>query len=75
MVRALDYQTRGFDKFVIANDDNVMTRSSADLMAEFFPDAEFRTPVDGTQSLINIDRARRLLGWEPTHSWRNEVSG
>jgi hypothetical protein len=52
-----------------------MTRSSPDLMAEFFPDVEFRAPVEGTQSLINIDKARHLLGWEPTHSWRNEGSG
>jgi nucleoside-diphosphate-sugar epimerase len=59
---------------VIANDDNVMTRSSTELMAEFFPDVKFRTPVEGSQSLINIDKARRLLGWEPRHSWRNETN-
>ena len=73
VVRALDYQTRGFDKFVIANDDNVMTRSSADLMAEFFPETEFRSPVDGTQSLISSEKAHRVLGWKPTHSWRDET--
>ncbi len=74
VVRALDYQTPGFDSFVIANSDNVMTRSSADLMTEFFPDTEFRSPVDGTQSLISTEKARRLLGWTPQHSWRDHVS-
>ncbi|HEY5845182.1 MAG TPA: NAD(P)-dependent oxidoreductase [Microlunatus sp.] len=74
VVRALDYQTPGFDSFVIANSDNVMTRSSADLMTEFFPDTEFRSPVDGTQSLISTEKARRLLGWAPQHSWRDHVS-
>ena len=74
VVRALDYQTPGFDSFVIANSDNVMTRSSADLMTEFFPDTEFRSPVDGTQSLISTEKAQRLLGWTPQHSWRDHVS-
>jgi nucleoside-diphosphate-sugar epimerase len=51
-----------------------MSRPSTELMAEFFPGTEFRTPVDGTQSLCSIDKARRLLGWEPQHSWRDHAS-
>ena len=43
-------------------------------MAEFFPDAEFRSPVDGTHSLISTEKAHRLLGWTPKHSWRDHVS-
>lgn len=74
VVRALDYETPGFDAFVIANSDNVMTRSSANLMAEFFPETEFRSPVDGTQSLISTEKAERVLGWTPQHSWRDEVA-
>jgi len=73
VVRALEYQTPGFDSFVIANSDNVMTRSSADLMIEFFPDTEFRAPVDGTQSLTSTEKAQRLLGWTPQHTWRDQV--
>lgn len=73
VVRALEYQTPGFDSFVIANHDNVMTRSSADLMAEFFPDTEFRSPVEGTRSLISSEKAQRLLGWTPQHTWRDHV--
>lgn len=72
VVKALDYDPPGLDTFVIANNDNVMSRASADLMAEFFPDTEFRSPVDGTRSLISTDKAQRLLGWSPTHSWRDE---
>ena len=45
-----------------------------ELMAEFFPGTEFQAPVDGTQSLCSIDKARRLLGWEPQHSWRDHAS-
>ena len=63
IVRALGYDKPGFDHFVIANADTVMSRPSTELMAEFFPMTEFRAPVDGTQSLCSIDKARRLLGW------------
>jgi hypothetical protein len=37
-------------------------------------EAVVRAPVEGTQSLCSIDKARRLLGWEPQHSWRDHAS-
>ena len=73
VLRALEYGKPGFDNFVIANADSVMSRSSKELIAEFFPETEFRGPVDGTQSLCSIEKARRLLGWEPQHSWRDQA--
>ena len=51
-----------------------MSRPSTELMAAFFPGTEFRRPVEGTQSLCSIDKARRLLNWEPRHSWRDSAS-
>jgi nucleoside-diphosphate-sugar epimerase len=74
VVRALGYDKPGFDSFIIANPDTVMSRPSTELMDEFFPGADFRAPVEGTQSLCSIDKARRLLGWEPQHSWRDHAS-
>jgi nucleoside-diphosphate-sugar epimerase len=74
VIRALEYDMPGFENFVIANADSVMSRSSKELMAEFFPETEFRAPVDGTQSLCSTEKARRLLGWEPQHSWRDYAS-
>ena len=61
VVRALGYHKPGFDDFIIANADTVMSRPSKELMADFFPGTEFRTPLEGTQSLCAIDKARRLL--------------
>jgi nucleoside-diphosphate-sugar epimerase len=60
VIRALEYDKPGFDTFVIANVDTVMSRPSKELMAEFFPKAEFRAPVAGTQSLCSTDKAGRL---------------
>lgn len=60
----------GTEIFVIANADTVMTQPSAALAAEVFPDVPFRRPVEGTETLLSIDKARRVLGYAPAHSWR-----
>ena len=51
-----------------------MTRPSADLMAEVFPNVPLRRPVEGRETLLAIDHARRLLGYEPSHRWSDHVS-
>ena len=68
--RALDYRGTGREIFVIANADTVMSRSSASLMAEVFPDVEIRKELGEHETLLCIDKARRVLGYEPEHSWR-----
>jgi nucleoside-diphosphate-sugar epimerase len=68
--KSLHVDLTGADHFIIANADTVMTRDSADLMAEVFPDVPLRGRVEGTATLLSIDKARRVLGYEPEHSWR-----
>jgi nucleoside-diphosphate-sugar epimerase len=71
IAKALETRGPGFERFVIANADTVMERPSADLAAEVFPDVPLRRPLEGNETLLSIDKARRLLGWEPQHSWRD----
>ncbi|MFW6436978.1 MAG: NAD-dependent epimerase/dehydratase family protein [Halococcoides sp.] len=40
---------------------------------EIYPDAERTTTFEGTEALVDISRARELLGWEPRVSWRDRV--
>jgi nucleoside-diphosphate-sugar epimerase len=68
----LDHPGRGREIFVIANADTVMSRSSASLMAEVFPDVELRQDLGEHETLLSIDKARRVLGYQPQHSWRDE---
>jgi nucleoside-diphosphate-sugar epimerase len=42
-------------------------------MAEVFPDVEIRKDLGEHETLLSIDKARRLLGYEPRHSWRDEI--
>ena len=50
-----------------------MTQESVDLMAEFYPDVHLTKEVVGHETLLSIDKARSLLGYEPAHSWRSHV--
>ena len=50
-----------------------MTRGSRELMAEVYPDVEVRGELGEHETLLSIAKARRLLGYEPAHSWRAHV--
>jgi nucleoside-diphosphate-sugar epimerase len=71
--RGLAHRTPGAEVFVIANADTVMSRSSASLMAEVFPDVPIRKELGEHETLLGIDKARRVLGYEPRHSWRDHA--
>jgi nucleoside-diphosphate-sugar epimerase len=68
--RALAHESVGVDRFVIANADTVMGRPSAELAAERFPGIEIRRVLGEHETMLSIGKARRVLGYEPTHSWR-----
>jgi nucleoside-diphosphate-sugar epimerase len=70
----LEADTAGSEVCIVAAADTVMTRPSVDLMAEIFPDVPLRRPVEGRETLLAIDRARRLLGYEPAHRWADHVA-
>jgi len=65
----------GVEVFVIANADTVMSRSSADLAAEVFPGVPVTRPLGEHETLLSIEKARRVLGYAPAHSWRDEQPG
>ena len=69
----LEAAIEGAEIAIVAAGDTVMTRPSADLMAEVFPSVPLRRPVTGRETLLSIDHARRLLGYEPSHRWADEI--
>jgi nucleoside-diphosphate-sugar epimerase len=60
--------------FVASSDITTSGRASVELAGELLPgvpwrgDDSYRT--DPYQTLVRIDRARRLLGWQPQFTWR-----
>jgi nucleoside-diphosphate-sugar epimerase len=67
---ALEADVAGADAFIIAAADTVMERPSRELMAEVFPGVPVADGVDGHDTLLSIDKARRVLGYAPEFSWR-----
>lgn len=70
---ALEVDLLGREIFVIANSDTVMSTNSTALAAQSFPGIEVRKELGEHETLLSIDKARRILGFEPQFSWRNEV--
>jgi nucleoside-diphosphate-sugar epimerase len=70
----LEARVDGSEIAIIAAADTVMPRPSAELMAEVFPQVPLRRAVEGRDTLLAIDHARRLLGYEPAHRWVDHVS-
>ncbi|HEU4511521.1 MAG TPA: NAD(P)-dependent oxidoreductase [Nocardioidaceae bacterium] len=66
---ALEAPLTGADVFVIANADTVMERPNGELLDEVFPGVQ-RRDVGEHDTLLSIEKARRVLGYEPRYGWR-----
>jgi len=69
--RALDYQKPGFETFIIASPDSVMRTPNSELIAKFFPAVPKRRSFDEQETMLSIEKAQRLLGYQPEFSWRD----
>jgi nucleoside-diphosphate-sugar epimerase len=70
VLKALELDATGFDRFIIAAADTVMSRSNAELVAEVFPGVPVTRALGEHDTLLSIDKARRILGYHPEYSWR-----
>jgi nucleoside-diphosphate-sugar epimerase len=68
---ALESDLTGTEIFIIANADTVTSRPNAALVKDFYPDVEVRGDLGEHQTLLSIEKARRLLGYQPAYGWRD----
>ncbi|MHB1103440.1 MAG: NAD-dependent epimerase/dehydratase family protein [Devosia sp.] len=71
--RGIEAEFKGFEAFIIANADTVMSRSNASLMAEIFPKVPIKGSLSPNGTLLSINKAKRMLDYNPQHSWRNHA--
>jgi nucleoside-diphosphate-sugar epimerase len=64
----------GAEHFIVAAADTVMNRPSRELMAEVYPSVPYRPTAGEFDTLLSIEKARKVLGFEPAWSWRDHVS-
>jgi UDP-glucose 4-epimerase len=69
--KALEYRTPGFESFIIASPDSVMRMTNKQLLQRVFPDVALKREISEHETLLGIEKAKRLLGFEPKRSWRD----
>jgi nucleoside-diphosphate-sugar epimerase len=67
---SLESKLTGAHVFGIANSDGVMTQTNDELLDEVFPGTRRKRPLEPHESLISIEKARRMLGYKPQYDWR-----
>ncbi|MFC4140150.1 MULTISPECIES: NAD(P)-dependent oxidoreductase [unclassified Microbacterium] len=62
------------ETFFVGADDALAREPLADLVPQYFPGTERAAAVlTGTAPAFSNAKARRLLGWSPSRSWRTEL--
>ena len=69
----LEADVTGSQNVIIAAADTVMNRPSRDVLAEVFPGVPLTRETGEFGTLLAIDRAKQVLGYDPAHSWRDHV--
>ena len=68
--KSIEAPIKGAEVFIIANADTVMSRPNAELLAELFSGVPVKRRFGDNETLLSIEKARRMLGYEPQFSWR-----
>lgn len=63
----------GYEVFNVANDDSSVGITSDEVIARFYPGVELRREMAPHQTFYANDKARRLVGFAPRHSWREAL--
>ena len=72
--RSIQADFTGFEAFIIANADTVMSRSNMSLLAEVFPSVPTKGNLSANGTLLSIEKAKRMLGYSPQFSWKSEAA-
>jgi nucleoside-diphosphate-sugar epimerase len=62
----------GAETFTIAAADTLMRESSRALMTTAFPGVPVSDGIGEHETLLSIAKARRILGYQPQHTWRTQ---
>jgi nucleoside-diphosphate-sugar epimerase len=68
---ALESSGLTFEVFNVSAADTLSEIPTEELLRDYAPSVEVRQPILGNASAYSIEKARRLLGYEPAHTWRD----
>jgi nucleoside-diphosphate-sugar epimerase len=64
----------GYEVFNVANDDTSVAIPSAEVYDRFYQGVPQRRPIEGVGTFYANDKAKRLVGFAPRHTWRELVA-
>ena len=69
--RCLETDGLGYEVFNVANADMSVAATTDEILAQFYDGVEVRREMGRDETFYSIEKGRRLLGYEPQHSWRD----
>jgi nucleoside-diphosphate-sugar epimerase len=72
--RCLETDGLGYQVFNVANADMSVAATTSEVIDRFYPDVEVRREMGRDETFYSIAKARDLLGFEPQHTWRDELA-
>ena len=70
---ALEAAGLTFEVFNVSAADTLSDIPTEKLLRDYAPSVEVRQPIVGYGSAYSIEKARRVLGYQPAHSWRDST--
>ena len=69
--RCLEVDGLGYEVFNVANADMSVAATTTEIRDRFYDGVEVRREMGRDETFYSLEKARRLLGFEPEHSWRD----
>lgn len=64
----------GYEVFNVANDDLSVAITTDEVIARFYQGVPVKRQMRPDETFYAIDKAKRLVGFKPQHSWRAELA-
>ncbi len=75
VARCLQTDGLGYEVFNVANADMSVSLPTDQVIARFYDGVPVTRDLGEHETVYDISKARTLLGFNPVHSWRNELRG
>ncbi|GAB4065948.1 NAD(P)-dependent oxidoreductase [Angustibacter speluncae] len=72
--RCLQVDGLGYEVFNVANADLSVALTTDEVCERFYEGVPVRREMGRDETFYSIDKARRLVGFEPQHSWRDVLA-
>ena len=72
--KCLDVDGLGYEIFNVSNDEHSVALSSDELMTQYYQGVLIRGNDGAPASFYSNEKAKRLLGFQPQHRWRDQLT-